>query len=62
MTIVMLITLVDPAAVFLALGEITGRRLTQRGDDTRLSRRRPRHSSWRHLQRLPIYVLLTKCY
>ena len=60
MCIVMIVVMIESTGMFLALGEMTGRTSTQTTSDARPARRRPRHAHRRHLQHLPLYLVLAE--
>ena len=61
MCIVMVVVMIESVGMFLALGEMTGRKIDQAALDPRPARRRRRHHAGRHLQHLPVHVVLAEC-
>ncbi len=61
MCIVMIVVMIESLGMFLALGEMTGKKVDQRGADPRPAGRWRRHPDRRHLQHLPLHVVLAEC-
>ena len=57
MCIVMIVVMIESTGMFLALGEMTGRRI----DQAAITRGRRRHDPRRHFQHVPLHVFFAEC-
>ena len=60
MTLVMIVVMIESTGMFLALSDITGKKIEQTRPVGRPAHRRPGHADRRHLQYLPVHQLLAE--
>ena len=59
MSLIMVVVMIESTGMFLALGSMTSREITQK-DLAGPAHRRPGHAAGRHLQHLPVHQLLAE--